>query len=56
MNEQSISLLAVSEEVTASTKEVSTAINGVAEGSTSQAEELIDIVSIVTSLEKPSKI
>lgn len=49
MNEQSISLLAVSEEVTASTKEVSTAINGVAEGSTSQAEELIDIVSIVTS-------
>lgn len=49
MNEQSISLLAVSEEVTASTKEVSTAINGVAEGSTFQAEELIDIVSIVTS-------
>jgi len=45
ISEQSISLSAISEEMTSSTQEVSNAIQGVAQGSTSQATELIEMTS-----------
>lgn len=47
MSENSISLSAVSEEMTASSLEASTAIQGVAQGSTSQAQDLISISEVV---------
>lgn len=43
ISENSISLSAVSEEMTASSLEASTAIQGVAQGSTSQAQDLVSI-------------
>mgnify|MGYP001423312196 CR=1 FL=1 len=45
INEQTLSLSAVSEEMTSSAQEVANAIDGVAQGSTSQATELIEIVN-----------
>lgn len=47
MSKNSISLSAVSEEMTASSLEASTAIQGVAQGSTSQAQDLISISEVV---------
>ena len=47
ISEHSISLSAVSEEMTASSNEASTAIQGVAEGSTLQAQDLIGISQVV---------
>lgn len=47
MSENSVALSAVSEEMTASSLEASTAIQGVAQGSTSQAQDLITISEVV---------
>lgn len=47
MNEQALSLSAISEEMTSSSQEVSNAIQEVAVGSTSQAEELMTIAGVV---------
>ncbi|WP_160674821.1 methyl-accepting chemotaxis protein [Clostridium sp. C8-1-8] len=47
MNEQALSLSAISEEMTSSSQEVSTAIQEVAIGSTSQAQELMTIAGVV---------
>lgn len=47
MSKNSVSLSAVSEEMTASSLEASTAIQGVAQGSTSQAQDLITISEVV---------
>lgn len=45
INEQTLSLSAVSEEMTSSSQEVTNAVEGVAQGSSSQAGELIEIVN-----------
>lgn len=45
INEQTISLSSVSEEMTSSSKEVASAVDGIAEGSTSQAAELIEMTN-----------
>jgi methyl-accepting chemotaxis protein len=47
INEQAVSLSSISEEMTASSLEVSNAIGDVAQGSTCQAQELMDMSSIV---------
>lgn len=47
ISNNSVSLSAVSEEMTASSLEASTAIQGVAQGSTSQAQDLITISEVV---------
>ncbi len=47
VNDQALSLSAVSEEMTSSSQEVASAINGIAQGSASQAAELVDITNIL---------
>ncbi|OFI06481.1 methyl-accepting chemotaxis protein McpC [Clostridium acetireducens DSM 10703] len=47
INENSLSLSSVSEEMTSTSQEVSNAITGVAQGSSSQANELIEIINIL---------
>lgn len=49
INEQAISLSAISEEMTSSAQEVSAAIQGVAQGSSSQAEELMEMASTLNN-------
>ncbi len=49
INEQALSLSAISEEMTSSAQEVSAAIQGVAQGSSSQAEELMEMASTLNN-------
>lgn len=49
INDESTSLAAISEEMTSSTEQVSSAIHNVAEGATTQAQELIESSQIITS-------
>jgi methyl-accepting chemotaxis protein len=60
MNEQALSLSAISEEMTSSSQEVSNAVQEVADGSTSQAQELTTMAGVVNefgeAIENISKI
>ena len=49
INDESTSLAAISEEMTSSTEQVSSAIHNVAEGATTQAQELIEGSQLITS-------
>lgn len=52
LGEMSATLSSTSQEMTASTNEVTTAIQDVARGASSQAEELMDVVNVVSDFSK----